>query len=161
MKRRGLWAAGVVLLVGFVAVLVVGTGFAKDENAGAKCSEATLHGTFLFAFYAVAIGGNEQVPFAEAGYEVYNGNGKVNGVFSSNFNGEITRKEPYSGTDTVEADCTGTVTYATGTQVDLFIAPMAVCSRSSMPSPPSLWGRGLHCGGRPNGLPIIIDRRSS
>ena len=45
MKRSGLWAAGVVLLVGFVAVLAVGTGFAKDENAGAKCSEATLHGT--------------------------------------------------------------------------------------------------------------------
>ena len=46
MKQKGLWAAGVVLLVvGVVAVLAVGTGFAKDENAGAKCSEATLHGT--------------------------------------------------------------------------------------------------------------------
>ena len=43
MRRRGLWAACVVLLVG-VGVLLVGTGFAKDENAndknaaGAKCS---------------------------------------------------------------------------------------------------------------------------
>jgi hypothetical protein len=37
-------------VVGLVGVLAVGRGFAKDENdAGAKCSEATLDGTYLFA----------------------------------------------------------------------------------------------------------------
>ena len=93
MKRRGLWAACVVLLlVGVVAVLAVGAGgYAKDD--------------------------------AVAEYAVFDGNGSVNGVFSGNFNGEITRKEPYSGTYAVEADCTGTVTLNTGEQYDLFIAP--------------------------------------
>src|SRR5215211_8430178 len=68
VRRRGLWAAYVVLLLG-VGVLVVGigAGFAKDEDtAGAKkCSEATLEGTYLFAFDGVEIKGNDdQAPFA-------------------------------------------------------------------------------------------------
>jgi hypothetical protein len=126
MQRRGLWAAGVVLLVvGVVAVLAVGTGFAKDEeDAGAKkCSEATLHGQYLFAADGVGIEGNEQVPFAAAGYEVYDGNGHVNGVFSGNSGGEVVRNERFSGTYTVKADCTGTLTFPDGVQLDLFIAP--------------------------------------
>jgi hypothetical protein len=45
MKRRGLLAACVVLilLVG-AGVLTVGAGYAKDEDAGEKCSEATMKG---------------------------------------------------------------------------------------------------------------------
>ena len=126
MKRTGLWAAGVVLLllVGVVAVLAVGTGYAKDEeNAGAKCSEATLKGTYLFDGDGVEIKDNEQLPFALAGYEVFDGNGKVKTVFSANLNGEITRNETLSGTYSVEADCTGTATYSDGTRDDQFIAP--------------------------------------
>ena len=126
MNRRGLWAACVVLILLVVGggVLTVGTGYAKDENAaGAKCSEATLDGTYLFAFNGVDISGKNQVPFAVAGYQVSNGNGKLNGVFSANFNGQITRKEPFSGTYTVKANCTSTLTLTDGTQYDQFIAP--------------------------------------
>jgi hypothetical protein len=124
MRRRGLWAAVCLVLLVGVGVLAVGAGYAKDEdNAGAKCSEATLHGTYLTAYDGVEIKGNDQVPWALAGYEVYDGNGNVNGVFSANFNGDITRKEHASATYTVKADCTGTVTFTDGTQNDLFIAP--------------------------------------
>ena len=118
MNRKGLWAACVVLIllvvVGAVALTTVGAGYAKDEDtARAKCSEATLHGTYLFAFNGVEItGNNEQVPFAIAGYAVFDGNGKEKGVASSNFNGEVTRNESVSATYTVKADCTGTVTYS-------------------------------------------------
>ena len=111
-------------LLGVVGVLAVGTGFAEYENAaGAKCSEATLKGTYLFAQNGVEIKGDEQRPVAIAGYEVFDGNGKVKGVDSSNFNGEITRFERFSGTYSVNADCTGTVTYSDGTRYDQFIAP--------------------------------------
>jgi hypothetical protein len=127
MQRRGLWAAGgvvLLLVVGVVAILAVGAGYAKDESAaGAKCSVATLNGTYLFAQDGAVIKGKFQRPFALAGYDVFDGNGKVDAVFSANFNGDIIRKEHASGTYTVKADCTGTVTYAGGTQVDLFIAP--------------------------------------
>jgi hypothetical protein len=126
MRRRGLWAACVVLLVvGLVGVLAIGAGYAKDEDAsGAKCSEATLNGTYLLAYDGVELkGNNDQRPFALAGYDVFDGNGKVKTVFSSNFNGEVSRNETLSGTYSVKADCTGTVTFADGTRFDQFIAP--------------------------------------
>jgi hypothetical protein len=124
MKRRGLWAAGVLLLVvGVVGVLAIGTGNAEDETEAAKCSKATLEGTYLFAADGVEIKGSEQLPFSYAGYEVFDGNGKINQVFSANLNGKITHNESIPGTYTVEADCTGTATYADGTRFDQFIAP--------------------------------------
>jgi hypothetical protein len=54
---------------------------------------------------------------------VFDGNGKEKGVASSNFSGKVTRNERVSATYSVKADCTGTVTYADGSQIDLFIAP--------------------------------------
>ena len=114
----------VVLLVGVVGVLAIGAGYAKNENASrAKCSEATLDGTYLFAEDGVLLTDNDQVPFALAGYQVYNGNGKVKGVQSGNFGEEIVRNERFSGTYTVRADCTGTLTFEDDTRFDLFIAP--------------------------------------
>jgi hypothetical protein len=119
-----LMVLGVVGLV--VGVLAVGRGFAEDENASrAKCSEATLKGRYLFAQNGVEIKGDEQRPFALAGYDVFDGNGKVRGVSSGNFNGETFRKDPFTGTYTVKANCTGTVTFKDGAaaQGDIFIAP--------------------------------------
>jgi hypothetical protein len=130
MNRRGLWAVCVVLILLVVGagVLTVGTVYAKDENAkdgdaGAKCSEATLHGRYLFAYDGVDITGKQQGPFAVAGYQVSNGNGKLNGVASVNLNGQIARKQTFSGTYTVKADCTSTITLTDGTQFDQFVAP--------------------------------------
>jgi len=124
MKPRGLWATCVVLVVGLVGVLAIGTGYAKDEDASeAKCSEATLHGTYLFAYDGFVIKDNEKVPFASSGYEIFDGNGHTKGVSTTNVNGKITRQEPFSGTYTVKADCTGSSTYSDGTHYDDFIAP--------------------------------------
>ena len=122
--KRYLAALLVVLgVVGFLGVVAVGRGFANDENAaGAKCSEATLEGRYLFAYDGVEVQGNEQAPFAVAGYQVFDGNGTQRGVSSFSVNGRITRKEPFSGTYTVKEDCTGTTT-TDGSHSDLFIAP--------------------------------------
>ena len=132
MNRKGLWAGGVALIllvvVGAAALLsTVGAGYAKDENASsrAKCSVATLKGTYLFAQNGVEIKGNDQRPFALAGYDVFDGQGEVKGVDSGNFNGEVFRKDPFTGTYTVKANCTGTVTFRDGDAIhgDIFIAP--------------------------------------
>jgi hypothetical protein len=133
---------GVVALVG---VLAVGRGFAEDENASrAKCTEATLQGTYPFAFDGVEItGNNDQRPFAIAGYGVFDGNGKEKSVVSSNFNGEVSRKEPISGTYSVKADCTGTVTFADGSQIDLFIAPDGSMFTFVQTKPSELVGSGF------------------
>jgi hypothetical protein len=126
MKRYVAALLVVLGLVGVVGVLAIEAGHAKNENAaGAKCSEATLHGQYLFAEDGFILTGNEKVPFALAGYQVYNGNGEVRGVQSGNFGEEIVRKEPFTGTYTVKANCTATVTYTDGEPFvyDLFVAP--------------------------------------
>src|ERR671938_242460 len=108
MNRKGLWAGGLALIlllvVGAPALSTVGAGYAKDENASsrAKCSVATLKGTYLFAQNGVEIKGNEQRPFAIAGYDVFDGNGEVKGVDSGNFNGEVFHHNRFSGTYTVK-----------------------------------------------------------
>src|SRR5215212_1105525 len=132
MKRSGMWAAGVVLvlLVVGAGVLAGGTGYAEDngdengdENASrAKCSKATLEGTYLLAVDGVDITGNKQVPVAAAGYDIFDGNGNIDSVISVNTNGDVVRKLQESSTYTVKADCTGTFTFD-GTKNDLFIAP--------------------------------------
>ena len=132
MNRKGLWAGGLALIlvvVGAAALLTsVGAGYAKDEDASsrAKCSVATLKGTYLFAQNGVELKGNEQRPFALAGYDVFDGQGGVKGVASGNFNGEVFRNDRFTGTYCVKANCTGTVTLRGGgaaTQGDVFIAP--------------------------------------
>jgi hypothetical protein len=132
MNRKGLWAGGLALIlvvVGAAALLTpVGAGYAKDEDdsSSAKCSKATLKGTYLFAQNGVEIKGNDQRPFAIAGYDVFDGNGEVKGLASGNSNGEVFRKEPFTGTYTVKANCTGTVTFTGGaaaSQGDIFVAP--------------------------------------
>jgi fermentation-respiration switch protein FrsA (DUF1100 family) len=129
MNRRGLWAGGVALIllvVGAAALSTVGAGYAKDEGtSGAKCSVATLEGTYLFAQNGVRIKNNDQRPFALAGYDVFDGQGEVKGVDSGNFNGEVFRNDRFTGTYTVKANCTGTVTFRDGAAIhgDIFIAP--------------------------------------
>jgi len=70
-------------------------GAARDESAtatGAKCSEATLDGRYLFADDGFVIKDNEKVPFASSGYEVYDGKGHTNGVATINLNGKVSSK---------------------------------------------------------------------
>jgi hypothetical protein len=120
--RRLLLVVTVALVMAAMAIPALAD--AKDNDAaGAKCSEATLDGRYLFAYDGFVVKGNDQVPFASAGYEVYDGNGHVKGVATTNVNGKVTRNEPFSGTYTVKANCTGTVRYTDGTQFDQFIDP--------------------------------------
>ena len=129
MKRYLAALLVVLAVVGVVGVLAVGRGFADEENAdeenaaGAKCSEATLDGIYLFAFDGSTIEGKDQGPFAVAGYDVFDGNGHVKSVDSFNANGSVGRKVHNSGTYTVKADCTGTVTYGPKEALDVFVAP--------------------------------------
>ena len=61
MKRYVAALLAVFGLVCVVGVLAVGRGFANDENAaGAKCSKATLHGTYLFANDGVDVTGKNR-----------------------------------------------------------------------------------------------------
>jgi hypothetical protein len=123
MKRYVAALLAVLGVVGVVGVLAVGTGFAEDENASrAECSKATLKGTYLLAWDGVDVMGKKQVPFAGAGYDVFDGNGNIDAIVTINSNGHVLRKVQESGTVTVKANCTGTSTYQGG-KFDLYIAP--------------------------------------
>jgi hypothetical protein len=91
--------------------------------ARATCDVGTLHGTYLFAGNGVFAPTGQH--FAGAGYEYYDGNGNIHGVFSSNFDGHVTRNEHYSATYEVNTDCTGRSTYPGDIEYkyDLFIDP--------------------------------------
>jgi hypothetical protein len=96
---------------------------AAGAAARATCDLGTLRGTYLFADHGVDSATGK--PFAGAGYEYYDGNGNIEGVFSSNFDGVITRRESSQGTYEVNADCTGRSTYPGDVEYkyDLFIDP--------------------------------------
>jgi hypothetical protein len=125
MKRVGLWSAGAILLVG-TGVLGGGSAYAKDAGNSGKvtCSVATLRGMYLFAFEGIAVSGGDHLPFAGAGYEVYDGRGNVRVHISFSENGAITRNAQISGTYTVHSDCTGTSTLPSRNEhFDMFVAP--------------------------------------
>ena len=95
---------------------------AEDEYAVAPCSNATLEGRILFAEAGFEPKEDKLVPFAITGY-LDNANGTADGVATYVANGELTPPEPFSGTYTVNADCTGTSIFTDGTQFNLVTIP--------------------------------------
>jgi len=93
------------------------------DTAPLKCSEATLRGTYLFATSGFNVGGKFKGPFAAAGYNLVDGRGHLRTVVSFSLNGKVSRFERDTGTYTVNADCTGTITGSDGTHYDIFVAP--------------------------------------
>jgi len=121
MKNR----IGPFTLLLALALAGVGNAFAADDGtaAAAGCSAATLHGTYLFANDGVALRGNNQDRFANAGMDVYDGNGHVRSIYTLSVNGTISRFSRVTGTYTVNPNCTGTARYSDGTRYDQFVAP--------------------------------------
>jgi hypothetical protein len=84
---------------------------AKAQQGG--CTLATLKGTYVFATDGFNLQQGliaRRTPFAYSGSEVYDGAGKVTGAYSGNNNGTVYRKITYTGTYTVNLDCSGTLT---------------------------------------------------
>jgi hypothetical protein len=157
MKRYVAALLMVLGLVGVVGVLAIGAGHAKDEDAAVKkCSEATLNGMYLVAHNGVVVKVKKpqfpgpRGPFAQAGYEVYDGNGKVKGVFSFNFNGNVFHNDRIDGTYTVKANCTGSSTFISEGvpyKADLFIAPDGSMYTFVQTNPPEIVAAGFELQG--------------
>jgi hypothetical protein len=71
-----------------------------------ECSNADLRGLYSF----VASGTFGGLPFVTAGQTVYDGNGGVNGLIQISVNGNVTTVIQWSGSYSVNADCTITKT---------------------------------------------------
>ena len=85
---------------------------ASPASAGDQCSLATMKGAYLYAQDGIILGksADKNQPFAQAGREYYDGKGGMSGIYTENLNGIIIRGN-YKGTYTVEANCSGTITF--------------------------------------------------
>ena len=106
MKRvvRGPIATGLLLAVGLA---ITAAAPAEQGSKDKGCSLRTLKGTYLFAYPGFQIVDGQQVPFAFAGHDRYDGEGTLTGVGSFSVNGSISRSATYTGSYTVNPDCTG------------------------------------------------------
>lgn len=105
MKRAVLGPIGVGLLLA-VGLLIGGAGHPEQAASENPCSLRTLQGTYVYHCSGLVNG----VLFAFAGQDQYNGDGTMSGVYSFSDNGAISHNVSYTGTYTVNPDCTGTVT---------------------------------------------------
>jgi hypothetical protein len=117
---------------------------AAGAAARVTCNVGTLHGTYQLAYDGVVTGGADKGPFAGAENDWFDGNGNIEGVFSANYSRNIISKQKFTGTYTVNADCTGTATYPTGEEYDLFIAPDGSRFRFVQTYPPQYVASGVH-----------------
>lgn len=135
MQPRARWAVWVGVLVA-VGILILGISQAAAVGAlaasgiaprsQARCSLTTLHGMYQFAADGVQVTGQSASPFAIAGQVIFDGRGRVSGVFSASFNGNVVQANAFTGTYTVNPDCTGTETGVGGGMTihfDNFIRP--------------------------------------
>lgn len=110
MQRLGAVIIGVAVLAG-AAFLIW-----RAENsvrADIECTVKTLKGSYVYAQDGFNIQGDtaaQRTPFAQAGREFYDSKGKMSGIATASLNGTIVHIT-YSGTYTINSDCTGTVTF--------------------------------------------------
>jgi hypothetical protein len=116
-KSRGV---GMLLAVGLIAW---GAGHPATASSDSSCSQRTLKGTYMYNCHGVQ--GSGQIDFAAAGKEQYHGDGTLDGVITSTDKDNVSHDVSYTGTYTVNSDCTATytVTDENGvvTHADLFL----------------------------------------
>jgi ABC-type phosphate transport system substrate-binding protein len=110
----------IALRVACLGLIVVGSGLIEDSakatgSQDQSCSNATLNGVYVFSAVGssvtTAADGNTTVtPLAVAGLERYHGDGTFSGVVTVSEGGTIVPKASYSGTYTVNRDCSGAET---------------------------------------------------
>ena len=128
MKRVGLWAVGIGVLVS-AGFLTAAQGFAGDNDGATQCSLKTLKGRYLFAApgtaFPPAFGVKEVSVDNAAGFHICDGNGGGHDYVTFTVNGiDQHVPSPNDLTYTLNPDCTGT--YAVlggGPTFDIFVSP--------------------------------------
>ena len=125
MKRAILRSLSVAM-ISAVGLLAWGAGHPEPAwSHDDACSVRTLKGTYLFTCHGVQ--GKKQTDFAAAGKETFHGDGTLDGVITLTDKDNVQRHHSYTGTYTVNPDCTGTVTEGDETigvvHIDMFFPP--------------------------------------
>lgn len=115
--------AGIVLPVAGSAAASSTAASPTAGTASSTCGVATLRGTYLFAGDGWSVGSSGTVPLAFAGSERFDGAGQVRGISSTSFNGVASSRNAFTGTYTVAANCTATLTISGNLHFDLYLDP--------------------------------------
>jgi hypothetical protein len=112
-------------LVSLVAAMALGmSGVARADSQQQTCSLHTLRGSYLFATHGWNIVGGVAVPKAIVEGIDFSGDGTLVSPFATvSINGTIIRSSGAPGSYTVNADCTGTLTFTGGASFDTFVNP--------------------------------------
>jgi len=119
MTQTRRWGIGAGLCIG-IGLLTGSLAFAGPWFPSAPvlpCSLSTLRGQYVYT----ATGTSSGAPYAESGWEIYDGKGTVTGSYTASTDGTIS-SGTYTGAYTVNSNCTGTET-SPGYHENDFIAP--------------------------------------
>ena len=110
-------------LASLIASMALGTSAtARAAIAPLTCSVHTLHGSYLFATHGWNIVSGVAVPKAIVEGINFNGDGTLVSPFATvSINGVIITSSGTPGTYTVNADCTGTLTFTGGAGYNIFV----------------------------------------
>ncbi len=89
-------------------------------HAASGCTNATLSGNYGFSFSGFTRDHNKSVPFYGAGRAVADGAGNIAAIFAASINGVPSTNNTYTGTYTVNSDCTVSTTATPGSGGDNF-----------------------------------------
>ena len=108
-----------------VAAMAFGmSGTTQAGSSAQTCDAHMLRGSYLFATHGWNIVGGVAVPKAIVEGIDFNGDGTLSNPFATvSINGTIIRSSGSVGFYTVEADCTGTLTFTGGPSFDIFVQP--------------------------------------
>jgi hypothetical protein len=115
------------LLSGLTIALAAALASGSSRNAALAeggCNNHSLSGAYGFAIEGQAFDatGQEVAEFADAGRIVFDGRGNLTGTDTEGLNGLINKGLTFSGTYSVQGDCTGTANVHGGLTVNLRFA---------------------------------------
>ena len=123
-RLRAIAIMGGVIILGLAVADLSRLGIASRApsivRADAGCSVASLSSKYGFEYTAFAVPGRAVLatknsnPIAAAGVLTFDGAGNLSASYTLSSGGDISRATSDTGTYTVNADCTGSFTDATG-----------------------------------------------
>jgi hypothetical protein len=123
VRKIGSYSLCACALVALVAALALSTtAVAQAPKSIAGCGVYTLHGSYLFTAHGYNIVGGVAQPKAIVEGIDFNGDGTLVSPFATvSINGTILHSSGSPGTYTVNADCTGALSFTGGPSFDMFV----------------------------------------
>ena len=118
--------ASSLLFVGAL-ITIIAMMFSTSSNVQAQtspptCGANTLHGLYVFDAHGWNVVGGVAQPKAILEGIHFNGDGTLSSPFATvSINGTILHFGTGAGSYTVDADCTGTITFSNGPTYDIFV----------------------------------------